>query len=245
MRTLALSLSLLLLALAAALAATPEAELKATDAVAVIEAKAGPPAPLKDYFGPGLDGVNLGGRREAKARLQWTCANLPEGDYTVGLLVAATNYLAFAEFYTHQLPLYHNDRWLYWQNHSEPVHPEQASDTRHYQAEMYSLPVHLKPGDSLMAVYTPDGANLVVGPLRLYRQPPLDGVQRLEIPSSGKPLTYWLEGKMLDPQRQGEEVQQGRCRVRSACGYRRSITCSACCWTRPRRSSCSLTSGAR
>ena len=192
------------------LAAAPDAELKATDAIAVIDAKAGPPAPVKDYFGPGVDGVDLGGRREAKSRLQWTCPNaLPAGDYTVGLLVTSRTYLGYAEFLTHQIPLYHNDQWVFWQNHSEPVHPEQAADTRHYQAEMTSGVLHLKPGDSLMAVYAPDGDHMVVGPLRLYRTPPTEGVQKLEIPGFGRPMAYWLDGKLLDPQRQGDEVQQG------------------------------------
>ncbi len=208
MRTL-LSLALLLPAIAA-LAAPPEVELRTTEAVAVIDAKPGPPATLKDYFGPGRDGVNLGGRREAKSRLQWTVPpGLPAGNYVVGLLVAARTYLAFSEFYTHQIPLYHNDTWAYWQNHSAPVHPEQAADARHYQAEMTTGVLPLKPGDSLMAVFAPDGANLVVGPLRIYRQPPTDGVQELGVPGWGKPMPYWLEGKMLDPQREGNAVTQG------------------------------------
>lgn len=183
------------------------AQLLVNAASTVINAETAPVQPLKDAFGPGLDGVRLGGNRDYRSQVQWQYDG-PEGDYYPAVVVKANGYLYFSEFYTGQAQLYHNDRWLTWDNHSEPVRPEGASDGR-YQAEMrVERPLRVRPGDWLRVVYPMDGADLVVGPLRLYSERPADGVQALETPNWGRPESYCLKTKWVETKREGDTIQQ-------------------------------------
>jgi len=168
--------------------------------------------PSADRFGPGLASVSLAGAPVMKTEVRWTCRDVPEGDYYVGLLMLQdeyAGYLCFSEHYIWQAQLYHNDSRVLWTSHTGPVRPEKAADQRHYQAEMRAdEALHVKPGDTLRVVYANQHGQITVGPIRLYKEPPGGTFLRLDPPDWGKPRSLWLYADWDEPQRQGRTVTQ-------------------------------------
>jgi len=196
----------------AALAATPVAALKVNSATLVRDGEPAQLAPAKDRFGPGGDGVDLNGAPVFKTQLQFPCREVAEGGYYVGLPVMLSQwhgYVGFGEFMGSCLHIYLNDTRLPLTSHTEPLRPENAAEKSLYQAELRcDQPVHVKPGDVLRVMYLPDGGQMTVGPVRLYRSAPDDGIVRMGAPDWGKTASVWLVGKWEETERQGDTVRQ-------------------------------------
>ena len=175
-------------------AAEPPLELKVGDGTLIRNGKVEKFAPLKDFFGKGVDGAVLAGSGAIKPQLQWKCMNVPEGDYYPALLISSKHYIAFCEFAPNWAHLYLNDTRLFWAGHSAPVRPESAAEKVLYQAELRTEKIHVKPGDVLRVVYPPDGGHAIVGSLLLYKAPFTDSVVKLSAYNPARMETYWICG---------------------------------------------------
>jgi len=168
--------------------------------------------PVMDRFGPGLDSVDLPGARVFKTQLRFPCGDVPEGDYSLGLLTMMplwSGSLGFGEHFPNQVQAYLNDTRLVWTSHTEPVRPENAAEWSLCQAEIRAdAPIHVKPSDVLRLVCMPEGGAVTVGPLRLYREPPAGGLVKLNPPDWGRPTTLWLDAQWEATQRDGDTVRQ-------------------------------------
>ena len=193
-------------------AAAPAVELKVNSATLIRSGEPTPFTPAKDRFGPGQDGLDLVGAPLFRAQALFPCSGVAEGDYCVGvpiMLPQWIGYMGFGEFMGHWLELYLNDTRLRWTSHTEPLRPENAAEKQAYQAEMRcDQPVHVKPGDVLRVMYTPEGGQMVLGPVRLYRPPAEGGIVKLGVNDWSTPTSFWLVAKWEDTQRAGDTIRQ-------------------------------------
>lgn len=190
-------------------AGAPDFTLKVNDARLLRLGEMVQDTPSRDRFGPGLDGVDLYGDAFFHSQAQWSCRAVPEGDYYLGLSVLGYGYVHFAEQLAGQVTLYLNDTRLAYTSHTEPLLPEDAAEKSQYQAELRcDAPVHLRPEDVLRAVWLPQGGQVTVGPLRLYRKAPGAGIVKLNPPEWGRPATYWLAARWEAGTTEGDLVRQ-------------------------------------
>ncbi len=168
-----------------------------------------PLAPAANRFGPGSDSVDIPGTKPFRSQLQFRCAGIPEGRYTVGLPLLSTSYAGFAEFLAGRVHLYHNDTRLLWTSHTEPVLPENAGEKRLYQAELRcNAPTSLKPADILRVMYPFDHGAVTVGAIRLYARPPSGPTFAVGPQDWGKPVSVWLQARWEDARRGGDLIHQ-------------------------------------
>ncbi len=200
------------LAVGVSLAATPTIELRVNTATFVAGSRPTESAPQPNRFGPGEDGSPLLGAPFLHQELRFSCAQVPEGDYYVGVAVIPQpwiNYLGYAEFLGSWLHLYHNDTRLPWTSHTEPIKPEGAAEKNLYQAEMRrDRLVHIRPGDILRVLYTPDGGDITIGSLRLYATHPTGRTIKLYPPEPEHLDSVWLAARFDEPRRDGDTVHQ-------------------------------------
>ena len=200
---------LVALLLGALSAARAEYELKVSDANLILQGEPQPPAPIPDCFGPGINGHSLYGTPFFRNQLVYTVADVPEDDYTLGMLMLGFGYAAIPEHLASRVHLYHNDRRCLWTSMSEPLLPEDAAEKTRYQAELRSdVPAHVKPGDVIRVLYALEQHDLVVGPVRLYESAPEDSVTTFSIPEWKKPADIWLLAKWEETRKQVDRVSQ-------------------------------------
>jgi len=201
--------ALTLLAWGPPLLAAADYQLSLADATFLLGGEAAPLQTMPDYFGPGVPGHGLWGTPFHYTQLIYTIPAIPEGSYVLGMPMSGFGYVAIPEHLHSRVQVYVNDRRFPWTSMTEPVLPEDAGEKTRYQAELrVDTPVPLKPGDVVRAVYTLNMHDLVVGPIRLYRNAPDDAVVDFWRPTWAKPSDTWLLAKWEETKREGGQVHQ-------------------------------------
>ncbi len=182
--------------------------LKTSDAVLMVVGKAATAQIFKDAFGPGQDGIDLGGNRKIRNELRYSCTGIEEGDYLLELpiLCGWPSYFGAGEGAIGQLDLYQNDTHVRWTGEGEPLRPENAAEKNRYQDQLrLDQPLHLKNGDALRIVFNSDGGVITIGPLKLtpgkakgLPDRPLDDLR-----------SNWLYAELAETQQQADQVTQG------------------------------------
>ena len=161
--------SLLLATCAMAVSADP-IEFKVDKAVFLKAGEPAQPEIMKNTFGPGSDAIVLPGTRGIRSELRYSCKDLPEGDYYIGLLMIVPwpGYFGMSEGTPGRVQIYLNDTRLAWTSHTEPLRPENAAEKKSYQAEMrLDSPIHIKPDDVLRIALDMDGDRASEGMTRM------------------------------------------------------------------------------
>jgi hypothetical protein len=189
-------------------AAEGPVELRVNDGVLIRNGKVEKSAPLRDFFGQGVDGAVLAGCGAVKPQMQWKCTTVPDGDYYPALVLSSRTYMGFNEFTPNWVHLYLNDTRLPWTGHSAPGRPESAAEKAPYQAQLRAGKIRVKPGDVLRIVYPPDGGHAVIGPLLLHKTPFTDSVVGLSVYNPARTDTYWIVAGWDVPERNELEATQ-------------------------------------
>jgi hypothetical protein len=195
----------------AASVAAPQQEyvFKVNDASLLVGGKVTTQPIYKDVFGPGLDGTGLGGNRKARNELRYTCKDIVEGDYSLGMSVICGwySYFGVGEGAEGQIELYRNDTRVLWTGEGEPLRPQNAAEKNNYQDQLrMDQPMHLKTGDVLRIVYDADGGGCTMGPIRLAT------AKTTGLPLPARILdtvrSIWLYADLSEPVRTPEKITQ-------------------------------------
>jgi hypothetical protein len=192
--------------------AAPAYELTVNQATFMKDGKPAQPGLLVDRFGKGLDGIGLwtGDPEKVRDEVRYVCKDVPEGDYTVGILTMPGNneYMCFGELFPQRAHLYHNDMRVLWTAHTVPTKALDGAQPAFYQAEMLTARLHVKPGD-VFRVLVDSALFILVGPVRLYKG-------RLDMPVEdlynasdlGPTQSIWLHAAWTEARRTGDVAAQ-------------------------------------